>query len=46
MQGVVARRNNFTEPILQFLEYAYKAFGDLTGRYYYGLISQYQDRGR
>jgi pyruvate-ferredoxin/flavodoxin oxidoreductase len=41
MQGVVARRNNFAEPILEFLEAAYKDFGDLTGRYY-GLISQYK----
>jgi pyruvate-ferredoxin/flavodoxin oxidoreductase len=41
MQGVVARRNNFTEPILDFLVAAYKDFGDLTGRYY-GLISEYK----
>ncbi|MGA9669067.1 MAG: 2-oxoacid:acceptor oxidoreductase family protein [Terracidiphilus sp.] len=41
MQGIVARRNNFAEPILQFLEDAYKDFGDLTGRYY-GLISKYK----
>src|SRR5579863_7562181 len=41
MQGVVARRNNFTEPILDFFEDAYKVFGDLTGRYY-GLVSQYK----
>lgn len=41
MQGVVARRNNFAEPILEFLEAAYKDFGNLTGRYY-GLISQYK----
>ena len=41
MQGVVARRNNFTEPILQFLEEAWKDFGDLTGRYY-GLITEYK----
>jgi pyruvate-ferredoxin/flavodoxin oxidoreductase len=41
MQGIVARRNNFAEPILEFLESAYKDFGDLTGRYY-GLISQYK----
>jgi pyruvate-ferredoxin/flavodoxin oxidoreductase len=41
MQGVVARRNNFVEPILQFLEESYQAFGELTGRYY-GLISQYK----
>ena len=41
MQGVAARRNNFTEPILAFLEEAHKEFGKLTGRYY-GLISQYR----
>ncbi|HZP03826.1 MAG TPA: 2-oxoacid:acceptor oxidoreductase family protein [Terracidiphilus sp.] len=41
MQGVVARRNNFVEPILQFLEESYQAFGELTGRYY-GLITQYK----
>ena len=41
MQGVAARRNNFTEPILQFLEDAYAEFGKLTGRYY-GLITQYK----
>ncbi len=41
MQGVVARRNNFAEPILKFLEDAYKDFGDLTGRYY-GLVSKYK----
>jgi pyruvate-ferredoxin/flavodoxin oxidoreductase len=41
MQGVVARRNNFTEPILEFLEQAYVDFGKLTGRYY-GLVSQYK----
>lgn len=41
MQGVVARRNNFTEPILEFLEEAYGEFGKLTGRYY-GLVSQYK----
>ena len=41
MQGVVARRNNFAEPILEFLEAAYKDFGDLTGRRY-GLISEYK----
>ncbi|MGD1106905.1 MAG: 2-oxoacid:acceptor oxidoreductase family protein, partial [Terracidiphilus sp.] len=41
MQGVVARRNNFAEPILEFLEAAYKDFGELTGRYY-GLVSQYK----
>jgi pyruvate-ferredoxin/flavodoxin oxidoreductase len=41
MQGIVARRNNFAEPILHFLEEAYKDFGELTGRTY-GLISQYK----
>src|SRR5213595_89060 len=41
MQGVVARRNNFVEPILEFLEDAYREFGRLTGRNY-GLVSQYK----
>ena len=41
MQGVAARRNNFTEPILHFLEKSYAEFGKLTGRYY-GLITQYK----
>lgn len=41
MQGVVARRNNFIEPILEMLEAAYKDFGELTGRRY-GLISEYR----
>jgi pyruvate-ferredoxin/flavodoxin oxidoreductase len=41
MNGVVARRNNFAEPILPFLEEAYEKFGDLTGRHY-GLISKYK----
>jgi pyruvate-ferredoxin/flavodoxin oxidoreductase len=41
MQGIVARRNNFAEPILPFLEAAYKDFGDLTGRYY-GLVTEYK----
>jgi pyruvate-ferredoxin/flavodoxin oxidoreductase len=41
MQGVVARRNNFAEPILHFLEAAYKDFAELTGRDY-GLISEYK----
>ncbi len=41
MNGIIARRNNFAEPILQFLEDAYEDFGKLTGRYY-GLISQYK----
>jgi pyruvate-ferredoxin/flavodoxin oxidoreductase len=41
MQGVVARRNNFTEPILEFLEQAHREFGRLTGRYY-GLVTEYK----
>ena len=41
MNGVVARRNNFNEPILGFLEAAYREFGELTGRYY-GLVSEYK----
>jgi len=41
MNGVVARRNNFAEPILDFLEAAYKDFAELTGRNY-GLISKYK----
>jgi pyruvate-ferredoxin/flavodoxin oxidoreductase len=41
MQGVVARRNNFTEPILQFLEEAYEDFAKLTGRRY-GLVTEYK----
>jgi pyruvate-ferredoxin/flavodoxin oxidoreductase len=41
MNGVVARRNNFAEPILTFLEAAYKDFAELTGRSY-GLISEYE----
>ena len=41
MQGVVARRNNFTEPILKFLEESYERFAELTGRRY-GLLSEYK----
>src|ERR1035437_4623465 len=41
MQGIVARRNNFAEPILEFLEAAYEKFAELTGRRY-GLISRYK----
>ena len=41
MQGVAARRNNFTEPILRFLEESYADFAKLTGRDY-GLITQYK----
>ena len=39
--GIVARRDNFNEPILGFLEDAYEEFGKLTGRYY-GLVSGYK----
>ena len=41
MNGVVARRNNFAEPIIEFLEAAYKDFAELTGRNY-GLLSEYK----
>jgi len=41
MQGIIARRNNFAEPILEFLEKAYADFGELTGRHY-GLITEYK----
>src|SRR5436189_5198323 len=41
MNGVVARRNNFNEPILKFLQQAYEEFGRLTGRHY-GLITEYK----
>ena len=41
MQGVVARRNNFAEPILGFLEEAYEEFAELTGRRY-GLVTEYK----
>ncbi len=34
MNGVAARRNNFSEPILGFLEDAYKEYAELTGRKY------------
>ena len=40
MNGVVARRNNFNEPILH-IEDAFGKFGKLTGRKY-GLVSQYK----
>ena len=40
MNGVAARRNNFSESILGFFEEAYEEFGNLTGRYY-NLVSQY-----
>ncbi|MFK5922965.1 MAG: 2-oxoacid:acceptor oxidoreductase family protein [Verrucomicrobiota bacterium] len=41
MNGIVARRNNFNEPIMGFLEDAFQEFGDLTGRYY-GPITKYK----
>ncbi|NOX98691.1 MAG: oxidoreductase, partial [Verrucomicrobia bacterium] len=41
MNGIVARRDNFIEPIMGFLEEAYQEFGDLTGRYY-GPITKYK----
>lgn len=41
MNGVVARRNNFNEPILGMLEKVSAEFGRLTGRYY-GPISEYR----
>jgi pyruvate-ferredoxin/flavodoxin oxidoreductase len=41
MNGVVARRNNFNEPILRFLGEAYAEFGRLTGRRY-SFLSEYK----
>ncbi len=41
MNGVVARRNNWNEPILDFLQEAYDKFAELTGRRY-GFIDQYK----
>ncbi len=41
MNGVAARRNNFSEHILETLEAAYEEYAELTGRSY-GLISQYR----
>ncbi len=41
MNGVFARRNNFAEPILGFLEDAYTEFANLTGRDY-GLVTKYK----
>ncbi|MFM1851222.1 MAG: hypothetical protein RIS54_906 [Verrucomicrobiota bacterium] len=41
MNGVVARRNNFNEPILGMLGAAYEEFGRLTGRHY-GFVSEYK----
>ncbi|MBM3846938.1 MAG: oxidoreductase, partial [Verrucomicrobia bacterium] len=41
MNGVVARRNQFNEPILPMLESAYAEFGRLTGRHY-SLVHEYR----
>ena len=41
MNGVVARRNNFNEPILGFLARAYEEWGNLTGRKY-GFLHEYK----
>ncbi len=41
MNGVIARRDNFNEPILPMLEAAYEEFAELTGRSY-GLVSEYK----
>ncbi|MFQ5501060.1 MAG: 2-oxoacid:acceptor oxidoreductase family protein [Phycisphaerae bacterium] len=41
MNGVVARRNCFSDAISSFLEESYELFGELTGRRY-GLISCYK----
>ena len=41
MQGVVARRDNFIEPILQWLVESHEEFGRLTGRHY-GLLTEYK----
>jgi pyruvate-ferredoxin/flavodoxin oxidoreductase len=40
MNGVAARRNNFSEPIMPFIEKSYEDFAALTGREY-GPISKY-----
>ena len=41
MNGVVAHRSEFCEPILPMLEAAYAEFGEMTGRHY-GLLSRYR----
>jgi len=41
MNGVVARRDKFSEYVLGFLEQAYAEFGELTGRHY-GMLSSYE----
>ncbi|MEO2162197.1 MAG: 2-oxoacid:acceptor oxidoreductase family protein, partial [bacterium] len=40
MNGVIARRDKFSEHILGFLEDAYAEFAELTGRHY-GMLSSY-----
>ncbi|MBI97257.1 MAG: oxidoreductase, partial [Verrucomicrobiales bacterium] len=41
MNGCIARRDNFSEPILRMLEQCYEEFAQLTGRRY-GLIQEYR----
>src|SRR5436305_7964683 len=41
MNGVIARRNNFNEPILKFLQQACEEFGQLTGRHYH-FVTEYK----
>ncbi len=41
MNGVIARRDKFSEHILGFLEGAYAEFAELTGRHY-GMLSSYR----
>jgi pyruvate-ferredoxin/flavodoxin oxidoreductase len=41
MNGVIARRNNFSEDILPILQSAYDEFEELTGREY-GFVSEYK----
>lgn len=40
MNGVLAHRDNFAEPVLGFLEEAYEEFARLTGRHY-GFVTPY-----
>lgn len=41
MNGIAARRDQWNEPILAFLEEAFQEFGDLTGRHH-GLLDCYK----
>ncbi len=41
MNGVVARRNNFSEDVLPFLDAAYAEWEELTGRHY-GFVTEYK----